>query len=365
MDPITIGAAISATSIGLGSMVNAALNWRNNNKSHQLQRGLEEQRQQTQLKLAYVQLQAQALLEEKRQNIQADLQANQQAFQERMAYLGFSQQITLEKARQEFQMRLSDLQHERQLEITQFVKSVDMTINQENLAFQRWRFVQEKALQQELAEYNRSTQLAIASYQRETALKAAEANKLFENWPLRIVPAQILNAYQGLPIAPLRIIIAPPVVEFDRYSNTDHQKSFPKIERRVAEALRQMLNQHYPLDDQTRPVELLDGAWDSSRYQGGASILSLYSMLQSEPVLVLQSEVDGEYLNFRVAYWGAGQTPHRYETILSQFPFQEIIYESAKARARAWQQLREDLLVEGLGDTLEVIDKEYGGVRAG
>jgi hypothetical protein len=364
MDPFTISAVLGATAIGLSAMVNAAVNWRNTNKSQQLQQELEEQRQQTQLKLAYVQLQTQQRLEAERQDFQTELQANQQAFQERMAFLGFSQQLTLEKARQEFQWRLSELQHERQVELTQFIKSVDVAIHQENLEFQRWCFAQEKALQQELAGYNRATQMALAAYQRETILKAAEAQRLFDNWPLRIVPAQILSAHQTLPVAPLRVVVAPPVVEFDRHSSDDHQKSFPKIGKRVAEALRQMCNQHYPLGGNQRPVELLDGAWDSSRYFGGASILSLYSMLQSEPVLVLQSDVDGEYLNFRIAYWGPGQTPHHYETILHQFPFQEVIYESAKTRTIAWQQLRQELLADGVGNTLEEIDKEYGGIRA-
>lgn len=354
------------------------------------QKTLEIQRQQTQLKLAYLNIEAQAQLEKRRQEFQSDsqekqhqlqrdlthlnieaqaqlakrrqdfelgLQERQHQFQERMEYLRFGQQVTLEKARQEFQVRLNALQFEQQKEIQTFVQNVQLAINQKNLDFQRWRFEQEAILQQQLAEYNRQTQLTVARYQRETALKLPEANKLFENWPLRIVPAQILNSHHDESVIPLRIIISPPVVDFDKFEHTEKQ-TFPKIEKRLAEGLRQLLNQHYPLQSTVRPTELLDGAWDSGRFHGGASIKGLFSLLQSEPTLVLESEVDGDYLNFRLAYWGVGQTTYQYDSLISKLPYRDILFASAKQRAQQWRiEVRDKLVAKGM--SLKDINERY------
>ncbi len=354
------------------------------------QKELEIQRQQTQFKLAYLSIESQAQLEKRRQEFQFDLQERQQyfqkdlahlnieaqarlakqrqmfeldlqekqhQFQERMEYLKFGQQVTLEKARQEFQIQLNALQFEQQKEIQTFIQNVQVAVNQKNLNFQYWRFEQEAILQKQLVEYNRQTQLLVAQYQRETALKLPEANKLFENWPLRIVPAQILNYHYEIGVIPLRIIISPPSVDFDKFDHSEKQ-TFPKIEKRLAERLRQLLNQYYPLQSPTRPTELLDGAWDSGRFHGGASIKGLFSLLQSEPTLVLESEVDGDYLNFRLAYWGIGQGSYEYNSLISKLSYRDILFASAKQRALKWKtEIRDKLIVNGM--SLKEINERY------
>ncbi|OQW89016.1 MAG: hypothetical protein BWK78_07805 [Thiotrichaceae bacterium IS1] len=317
----------------------------------------QERQQQFQKDLTYLNIEAQAQLAKRRQEFELGLQERQQQFQERMEYLRFGQQVTLEKARQEFQVRFNALQFEQQKEIQTFIQNVQLAINQKNLDFQRWRFEQETVLQQQLAEYNRQTQLLVAHYQRETALKLPEANKLFENWPLRIVPAQILNSHHEENVIPLRIIISPPSVEFDKFEHTDKQ-NFPKIEKRLAEGLRQLLNQHYPLQSPVRPTELLDGAWDSGRFHGGASIKGLFSLLQSEPTLVLESEVDSDYLNFRLAYWSVGQGNYQYDSLISKLPYRDILFASAKQRALQWKtEVRDKLVAKGM--SLKEIDERY------
>jgi hypothetical protein len=61
---------------------------------------------------------------------------------------------------------------EFQKELQEYIQSVNLAINKSNIEFQRWRFEQEKTLQSELATYGRETQLMVAEYQRETALKS-------------------------------------------------------------------------------------------------------------------------------------------------------------------------------------------------
>ncbi|TAE56094.1 MAG: hypothetical protein EAZ87_19020 [Nostocales cyanobacterium] len=93
------------------------------------------------------------------------------------------------------------------------------------------------------------------------------------------------------------------------------------------------LTPNYPLNSNIRPIELLDGAWESKKFRGGSSIKSLFGMLKSEPTLILESEVEGRYLNFKVAYWGFGQENYFYDRIIHGFPYQDILDESAKNRA--------------------------------
>ncbi|MFM6011225.1 MAG: GUN4 domain-containing protein, partial [Dolichospermum sp.] len=207
------------------------------------------------------------------------------------------------------------------------------------------QFDRQKQLQLELAEFTRETQLEIAAKQRETALALPEVNKIFENWPLRIFPSFILDSHIHNNRPPLKVIIAPPEVNFDKFGSAT--QGLPKMENTLAQGLRQFLDKNYHLNSQIRPVQLLDGAWDSNKYHGGSSIQALFKMLKSEPLLILESEIEGDYLNFRIAYWGYGQTIYRYETVLARLPYMDIMYDSAKARARKWKSARDMLIQQG------------------
>lgn len=318
--------------------------------------------QQTQLKLAALNIAYQTELEEKKQDFQIGLEKSRQQFQERMECLKFGQQLTLEQARQTFQLKLNDLQHQQQSEIQEFIQSVNWAINQKNLNFQKWRIEKEIIFQKELAIDNRQTQFAIATYQRETAFLLPQVHKIFENCPLTLVPAQILDSHHRDGYIAMRVVISPPVVDFDRFESAS-DRHFPKIEKRLAEGLGQFLSSNYPLNSAIRPTEFLDGAWESKRFRGGASIKSLFGMLKSEPMLILESDVDGDYLNLRIAYWDLGAETYFYERIISRLPYRDILYESAKNRALKWKtEIRDKLLLRG--KSLEEINQKYGGDNA-
>ncbi|HAG80070.1 MAG TPA: hypothetical protein DCL61_02635 [Cyanobacteria bacterium UBA12227] len=325
-------------------------------------REVSERQQQTQLKLAYLNIACQTELETRRENFQIGLEKSRQQFQERMEYLRFGQQLTLEQGRQAFQLKLNSLQHQQQREIQGFIQSVNLAINEKNLDFQKWKSEQEMILQRDLAAYNRQTQFALATYQRQTAFLLPQVHKIFENWPLALVPAQILDSHHSNGVVPLRVVISPPEVDFDRFERAPNQH-FPKIEKRLSEGLGQFLSANYPLNSGIRPTELLDGAWESKRFRGGASIKSLFGMLKSEPMLILESEVDGDYLNFRIAYWSSGSENYCYERVISGLPYRDILYESAKNRALKWKvEVRDKLLAKG--KNLEEINQKYGGDNA-
>ncbi|CCI24514.1 conserved hypothetical protein [Microcystis aeruginosa PCC 9809] len=230
-----------------------------------------------------------------------------------------------------------------------------------NQEFQREQFEKQKQLQKELAEDNRQTQLKVALEQRNTARQVVQDQKLFQNWPLRIVPDQILNANHDENLISLRIIPAPPVIDFDQFGGNN--KSFPNIETGLAQGLREFFNQHYSFQSTERPIELIDGGWDSKRYHGGAAIIGLFALLKSEPMLILESQIDGDYLHLNVGYWGEGQQKYFYQSIISNLPYREVVYESVKIRARQWREKREQLAKQ-LNKSLEEIDRQYGSDNA-
>ena len=213
-------------------------------------------------------------------------------------------------------------------------------------------FEQERIFQQQLVADNHETRLRIAAQERETALKLPEVNKILDSWPLRLYPSQILE-HTNYGRTPLKIFIAPPQVHFDQFDNNRDEK-ISQIELMLAEGLRDFLNKHYSLHSQVRPTELLAGAWDSKRFHSESSIKALFGMLKTEPTLILESENDGDYLNFRIAYWGLGQGNYYYKTI-ARLPYRQILEESAKRRALEWKKIRDELVA--LGESLEEINQ--------
>lgn len=209
-----------------------------------------------------------------------------------------------------------------------------------------------RRLQRQLVEHQRSTQLQVAAYQRATALKLAEADRILDRWPLKLYPSQILEEpQQG--VVPLKILLSFPDLGVNEGAERE-------AEARVAEGLRQFLQQHYSLHDRERPTEFIGGACDRHKFQGEASIKALFGVLQSQPTLILESEVAGDRLNFRIAYWGLNDGNYYYQTI-AKIPYAEILTESAQQRAIAWKTLRSQLIAAG--EDPELVD-DLGGNNA-
>ncbi|MBD2457171.1 WD40 repeat domain-containing protein [Nostoc sp. FACHB-87] len=216
-------------------------------------------------------------------------------------------------------------------------------------------FQQEKLLQQQLAVYQRETQIQIAQQQRDTSLQLPEVNKVLDSWPLRLYPSQILETHNTQTNIPLKIFLAPPQIKFDQFDC--YPEEISEVERILAEGIREFINTNYSLHHPTRPTEFLAGAWDSKRFHSESSIKALFSLLKTEPILILESDHDGDYLNFRIAYWGLGQENYFYKTI-SRLPYKEILQEFAKSRALEWKKIRDELI--NLGEDLEEIN-QLGG----
>lgn len=242
-----------------------------------------------------------------------------------------------------------------------FVQTVRWALQQRHLDFQQWRWQQEKALQQTLATQQREVLLKLAAEQRRTALQLPEVHKILDHWPLRLFPSQLLDGHGSEGLLPLRIFMVPPTVQFEPRLESSIDADIPDLELSLAQRLRDFLNQSYGLHNSSRPTEFLGGAWESKRFHGEASIKALFNLLRSEPTLILESEIDGDILNFRMAYWGLGQTRYSYCSLF-QLPYRNFLEASARARALRWQVVREKLVA--LGRSPETIAKLGGDNEA-
>ncbi|NEP02920.1 MAG: WD40 repeat domain-containing protein [Symploca sp. SIO2E9] len=270
-------------------------------------------------------------------------------------YLGVGSQSGLEQEQQLFPEIKVEPGEQKGNTIQEFFQNATWTIAQAGLDFHKWDFQQEKELQQQLVTYNRETLLELAAYQRETTLQLPEVHKILDHWPLRLFPSQLLTEHNHTKLLPLRIFIAPPNIQFERFGETVLGK--PEIELKLSQRLREFLSQNYPLRSSIRSTEFLGGAWESKRFHSESSIKALFGMLKSEPTLILESEINDHDLTFRMAYWGLGQETYCYETIL-KLSYQDFIYESAKNRALKWKVTRDKLLA--LGKSPEEINSKGG-----
>ncbi|WP_017718366.1 tetratricopeptide repeat protein [Kamptonema formosum] len=284
-------------------------------------------------------------------------QAQNREFQGYLAEPSREQSKYLPDKNQAFLAEWAKLNQERAKELQDYILNAQIVIYEKNIDFQQWRLEQEKALQLQLLELNHQFQRSMAAYQRETSLKVIEEQKRLENSPIWLVASDILNSHAGEEIIPLRIFFAPPKLQFEPCSSAANAGSgFPDIELTLAEGLRNFFLEY---SDRGRALDFMGGAWVSKSYHSEASIKALFSALKSEPTLVLESEVDGDYLNFRVAYWSLNWPKYRYRPAISRLPYRHILHEAAKARARKWPETRAWLIAAG--EKPEEVDRLFGG----
>ena len=274
--------------------------------------------------------------------------------------------IKIKQLKLEFIQNKNTLDLERQIELLSsdrlqefnfFTKEVETAKEQNYFNFFPWCLELEKKLQLEILKLQHQLQRELIAYQRETSLKVIEEQKRLENSPIWLVAADIINSYSAEEIMPLRVFFAPPKLQFERFATAANAvKSFPDIELTVAEGLRQFFREY---SSRGRDIDFLAGAWVSKSFHSEASIKALFAVLKSQPTLVLESEVDGNYLNFRTAYWGFNWSKYRYDSVISRLPYRDVLYESAKVRARRWQKIKNKLVAAG--EKPVEVDKNYGG----
>ncbi|PSF34927.1 hypothetical protein C7H19_18135 [Aphanothece hegewaldii CCALA 016] len=238
------------------------------------------------------------------------------------------------------------------MKLEAFRQSVTIALNQQNIDFQKWRFEQEKQLQYEILQLQQAFQREYLQTQHQNALEQIRERIRSDRSPIINLAADLLENSFTYGAMPLKVLPAPPVLDFDPNTSVPNNTGWESF---LAEEIRQFLHQGY-LNNERCPVQLVDKGWSTKRQGGGSALESLYSQLKAIPILVLESEIIGvDELNFRLGFWPGGNVPRTESTILSGHSFHELLCESAKRNALAWQEIRQKL--EALGKSEEFIQK--------
>ncbi|MEY3199267.1 MAG: hypothetical protein RJA13_1225 [Bacteroidota bacterium] len=303
--------------------------------SHQFQWQLEKNRQQlelTRLKIHYfMQLEAQA--HHSREN----------------------------QLNREHQSHENQLSREFQAELSLYMKKLDHAMMQEKMAFDLFLFEERRKLDLEMREVTHNFQLKLAAIHGEITRQTEEYKRTLDRYPWGVPASTILGIYGSYqdrcrPVPPL-VILSPPTLEYDRFINPS-STPLPKIEKRLAEDVRTFLNSNYPLDDQLRPAHFIGGIWETKARHSENAVTLLFSLFSSVPTLIFECEIEGEFLNFRVASWDVGQEIYKYKSILSEFNYSGFLYDVARNHAHQWREQKAQLLQKGR--TLEEL-KKLGG----
>jgi predicted GTPase len=144
-------------------------------------------------------------------------------------------------------------------------------------------------------------------------------------------------------VMPLQVLISPPQLNYDPKTGKPYISG---VEDTLAEEIHQFLGQGYA-GNQKWPVQFLNGNWISNSQGGNAALLSLHSQLKNIPVLILDTKILFDELNFSVGYWFSGDVSFTRSSILSSQSVSHLLHESAKKRALKWEEKREKIKASG------------------
>jgi formylglycine-generating enzyme required for sulfatase activity/Flp pilus assembly protein TadD len=85
-----------------------------------------------------------------------------------------------------------------------------------------------------------------------------------------------------------------------------------------------------------RPVELIAKDWFRSTFSGQPAITSLFLLLNTEPIVALESDVFAETLYLHLGCWGFSCSDYRYQTSAIEIDLRECLNGFAKKSAMDW-----------------------------
>lgn len=191
----------------------------------------------------------------------------------------------------------------------------------------------QKIAQHKAAEERRAALQYQAAARLREIYATHEIHKIFEHWPLKLLPSQYGDSNGRDEVVALRAILA-----FD--------ETLQPMAPRIEEALREYFSLNYPAGSAQRPIEFLGGAWSGRELPGEASTRALHHALGAVPTMLLVVERIGGVIKTRVAYWGIGAA-FRYIAV-GEVPYAALLAGVARRRAVEWHAAREKLPASGI-----------------
>lgn len=241
---------------------------------------------------------------------------------------------TLRQKEREYDRALRERQHEDGFRLQRLRLEREQEYHRENLALHRERIEKEHQLQCELEQMRAKLNAQLAAYSRETALRQVRETERYRNFPLRSTVENILDHQTQ----PERLVVLMSPYRID--SGLNKNVVAPEIERTLAENIHHFLEQQYDMDHQR--VWFLDGAWKDKSYRGEAAALEIFGLLHSEPVLILESDIEIEKLTLRAWFWGRNWKRYNSLSLLSSISHLEILHRIAERHAWEWKREYEE-----------------------
>lgn len=314
-------------------------------------------------------IEADFLLEEKREAYQDFRDDRLQEFELNKLKLQFLNQYQLQQNEHEFQLardltnfersvELANLNAENAKKLEYFRQECENMRLKKRLEFEVFLFEKRKEYEWEARAYDRETGVIIAKIYREGNKETAEYQRLLEAHPLSNLVTPTLSFYEQFkgnnkPVPPL-VIISPPALEFDTI-RTSATSWFAEIEPDLTDSLRDFLASHYPVESNMRPAKFTNG-YKTKRIGQENAIEILHWTHQSIPTIFIESKVSGDKIRIYLGYWEMMEkTPH-YRKI-DEFSRRDLLSLQARINAKLWQKTKETLL--NGGKTEEELTKLY------
>ena len=342
--------------------------------NQEFQRELENDRQHFELS----RLKAQHLMSLQRQEfdaeqsslnrqVQSEMQLRRQDFDAQQSSLNRQAQSEMQLRRQDFDAQQSSLNRQFQAdqaklsqafqaELTGYIQKCEDARQLKRQDFEKFLLVERQKFDLEMQQRGHEFQIKFALFLFILNILITKWKIILYYYPRRLYPPNFLDSYSILhrnkPVPPL-VIISPPEVEFDRFPQRAPQ--LPLMEKDLEEDLRNFLAQHYPNNHPNTPTQFKAAVWETKRIRAETALDPLFSVLNSVPAIILESEFSNDSFNFRVASWDVGYLQYEYKPILSKFNYREFLYHIAQEQALAWQERRANLLAQGFN--LDVVQK--------
>ncbi|MBR8827457.1 MAG: WD40 repeat domain-containing protein [Gomphosphaeria aponina SAG 52.96 = DSM 107014] len=245
----------------------------------------------------------------------------------------------------------------------QFIKALEIFIQEvkvnqsKNQDFPHWCLAQKKSLQLELLALRHSLQQELIAQEVKKSLELVTGQQKLQKSPMWLIVANLLKEHKNNKKNTLQVFLAFPSLSLECFnSSTKVSETLPQLEKSLAEAMGKFCHKY---TNAGRKINFFSGVWVTKYLQVEANIQALFTILKTEPTLVLESEIDGEYLNFRLSFWDGYSANYLTETVLSRLGYKNILNNNAKSRALAWLKTRNQLIAAG--EKAATVDRLYGG----
>ena len=178
--------------------------------------------------------------------------------------------------------------------------------------------------------------------------------RLLDSKPCLLEPITIMNQYEPYrngdrPVPPF-VIVSPPDVNFERFGGNPNPL-LGKMSNSLEEEVRVFLDKY---NEPQHPVRYIAKLWDTKRMASDTAATIMHDLFCTIPTIILESETEGDFLNFRTFFWEMGEQNYRSSTVLSQFSMAEFLFDIQRDRAREWEENKAKLEDAGI-DPLSLI----------